>query len=139
MTLATLLRDLPVELTQAPRRTKSLIIAQLLAYGLPLRVEEDLEAHYQGSLPAVKATLRDINEALVVDIPLTLNLYKRLLDARLDAVMSPANPTLLNAILTSDEQGDRLDADSRELLRKIANHDFQREIVAHLNAPQDAP
>lgn len=134
--LTRLFRDLPTSFTDSPRRLKSLIVAQVLAYSITLEPEKTLDEHYSVSLVGVKAFIQELNETTLVDVPLTLNLYKRLLDARLDAVMNPTNPTLMNSILQSDEQSLRLNDDTRAILNQLLSTDVQSVIHSLIRQPE---
>lgn len=113
--LVKILRGLNIPVAQA-RTFRAAVVAQALAYQVPLEAGQTLEVCLKKCEPTLLQVLNEVNEFLPVDTGLTRSLFQRLLRARLELLTGVQDPALLRAALDSRTQQGLVNAEVQDVL-----------------------
>lgn len=133
-----LLRNCNVEnQSVSERRLRAVMIARAFAYSAPINLEESFDDNLASQVSRVTNIVQDINETLLLDLKLTIDIFKSLYKARYEVASSVCDPTLIEFVLSSMTQKEMLNKDSANALSStLHNPDCSRttlEIFKHFN------
>lgn len=112
---------------QNTRELRAMFMAQAIAYAVPLCPEstfEDLHAKHEKAFLDI---LNDVNETVMVDTRLARQLFRRLLQVRMELLMGVGDVRILEAALASSEQSAQFGPDDRTVLRAMMS---RRDFIA---------
>lgn len=101
------------------RESRAIIMAQLLAYDVPIKCDDSAAGILARYTTCFKAVINHVNEFTPVDPKLTLALVESLLETRLEVLTGALNPTLMAYILSSDTQASQFNPEQRQTLTSV--------------------
>lgn len=101
------------------RESRAIIMAQLLAYDIPVRCDDTAAGLMASHNDRFKAVINHVNEYTPIDTKLTFALTESLLETRLEVLTGHLNPTLMAYILGSDTQASRFNPEQRQVLTSL--------------------
>jgi hypothetical protein len=108
--------------TSHQRQLRAMHVAQSLAMHCNINGRGTLESVWEEYGPVLKKMINDINEFLPVDTKLVNELFDVMMNARLELLYGVRSPKLLQMVLGSDSQMERLSEDAQSVMRSYITH-----------------